>query len=196
LRYGTKDFYQNPMFLIVLLFPPLLILVSLLARKRQDRFRNDFGYVRFLQASKACKKNISNACKLMDPVRVAKSQETKQMHGATPNAVDDSNGVNQSDLPLPQAGSKEFYNALAQAITNFLADKLNLPPASVTPDYIAQQLSAKGIQSETLKELKTLFESFDYGRFATSQASMEDKQKTLKKTEELIKIVGKKLRYE
>ena len=54
----------------------------------------------------------------------------------------------------------------------------------------------KNVCMSNFNSFNTLFETFDYGRFATSQASLEDKQKTLKKTEELIKVIGKKLKYE
>jgi len=57
----------------------------------------------------------------------------------------------------------------SRAVTEYLADKLNVPAGGLTPADIESALSRHGVPPNILKEVVRFLESCDYGRFAPSE---------------------------
>lgn len=68
----------------------------------------------------------------------------------------------------------EVFSECSKAVTEFLADKFNIPAAGLTPQDIREELSARGLPDEFLKKIIGFLEGCDYGRFASSKESKEN----------------------
>lgn len=87
----------------------------------------------------------------------------------------------------------EFYSALAKTLTEYIANKINLTPASITHDNISDILAERGISSDTVGELRQCLESCDYGRFSTDHRSKDQMENTLNNAERIIKHLERQL---
>ena len=89
--------------------------------------------------------------------------------------------------------STELYSMLAKTLTELIADKLNLPPASLTTDNISHTLNTRGVSSETVEELRECLESCDHGRFSIADNTREQMESVFHRTERLIELLERQL---
>ena len=59
----------------------------------------------------------------------------------------------------------------SRAVTEYLADKLNVPAAGLTPSDIEAVLSERGAASALLTEIVQFLEGCDHGRFSSTSRS-------------------------
>jgi len=96
---------------------------------------------------------------------------------------------------LAASGSqKEFHAAVYRALTEFVADKLNVPPASVTAQSVREMLAYKGPDEQTVAELAACLETCEYGQFAAAEKPAQEIDETLRQASALIKKLGKSIR--
>lgn len=87
----------------------------------------------------------------------------------------------------------EFYSALAKTLTDYIANKTDLPPASITLENVSDILGQRGVSTDTLEKLKQCLESCDYGRFSAGQKSKDKLEETFKSAETVIKLLERQL---
>lgn len=87
---------------------------------------------------------------------------------------------------LLQANKKEaFYIEIFKALYGYLGDKLNINPADLSKEHIAQSLQKKSVNENTIKKLTSTIDTCEYARYAPSTAS-EDLTTIYDDTVELI----------
>lgn len=67
---------------------------------------------------------------------------------------------------LTENNGKEFYAEIAKAISGYLGDKLNLPPASLSKEDIQQELALKKFDEQRINQVIEILDSCDFARFA------------------------------
>lgn len=102
-------------------------------------------------------------------VRGAKKTATKKLRNARKL-------LNGPD-PIP------FYSALHDAITKYVADKMQASPHGLVWEDVERRLQEKGVQQETLTALRTIKDEADMIRYATSEYTSEMKQASLTNAE-------------
>jgi len=99
-------------------------------------------------------------------------------------------------LNLSKAGNEtldnlQFYSLISRIITDYIADKLNLPPAGLTRDHICSILEEKKIETDIIEEFKRLYEKCEYARFAPASSSEQDRKGVLSLTEKILNDIAK-----
>ncbi len=99
-------------------------------------------------------------------------------------------------LTLSKAGHGEiddtgFYSLISRVITDYIADKLNLPSAGLTLDHICSILKEKKIAPEIIEEFKKLYEKCEYARFAHGFSTEQDRKEILSRTEKILNDIAK-----
>ena len=74
----------------------------------------------------------------------------------------------QTALKLLDAGEAvEFHAEIHRALTSFIADRLNLPVASLTnASQLSEELLERGMDDQTVRRLAEVVERCEFGRFA------------------------------
>jgi len=94
---------------------------------------------------------------------------------------------------MTQGDSKGFYATISSALRQYVGDKLNLPPASLTGDDAFHMLKKRGLDDDTLAALKRCLDACDFARFAPVEATPEEMSAVLKDAEQVIeRLAGKK----
>ena len=78
------------------------------------------------------------------------------------------------DGAVRAAGRKDWdkvFTGCSRAVTEFLADKLNVPPGGMTPSDVGDILLEKGVPKDFAAEIVRFLEACDYGRFASPAES-------------------------
>jgi len=92
-----------------------------------------------------------------------------------------------------KAGGSDLYQAISDALTGFIADKCNLPPASVDVASSPRLLAERGVAGEEVDELVALLEACDVARFG-GDASAADREAILAKARGLLASLNKSLK--
>lgn len=87
----------------------------------------------------------------------------------------------------------DFYQGIAAALTGFIADKCNRPPASVDVPTAPAILRERGVPEDAIRSLLATLEKCDLGRFGGS-ASDEDRDALLTTAEEILSVLTGNLR--
>jgi hypothetical protein len=87
----------------------------------------------------------------------------------------------------------EFYQAVSEALTGFVADKCNLPPASVDARSAPELLTQQEVTQDDVSALVSLLEQCDLGRFG-GDASAADREGLLSRAKDLLASLGRSLR--
>ncbi len=88
----------------------------------------------------------------------------------------------------------DFAGPLARAVSGFVADKLGLPPASVSARTVRGQLSMRTIEPATVAEAEALLTDLDARRFSGGAEDRATRQSLLDRARELIKTLDRRLR--
>jgi hypothetical protein len=87
----------------------------------------------------------------------------------------------------------DFYAALARVLTEYVADHLNVPAASIAAGEVAEELKKRGVPEPMTKELVQCLEACDAARFSATSKSSQEIQAALATAERLVKQLGKHL---
>ena len=75
----------------------------------------------------------------------------------------------------------------------FLADRLNITTASLSPDICERALKEKGLEEETIDFLRDWLIRCDYARFAQGVGEHSDMDAIRQQAEDLITLLEKKI---
>jgi hypothetical protein len=75
--------------------------------------------------------------------------------------------------------SRQFYQAMASALTVYLADKAGVPAASLTYDQIEGILEGRGVDPETRGRFRACLERCDFARFAPASSEKGEMERAL-----------------
>lgn len=93
-----------------------------------------------------------------------------------------------SDL-LKRGEAKEFYAAASSALRQYVGDKLNLPPASLTDSEGLQRIDEMGVDAETAALLKRCLDQCDFVRFAAVTGEEHEMDALLRDAEQVIERI-------
>lgn len=80
-----------------------------------------------------------------------------------------------------------FYSAVAHALTAFIADKWNLPPAAVTADTAESILTERHVADETVAQVVSCLNTCNFARFApASPQQAEEMNQILKDAQQCV----------
>ena len=94
---------------------------------------------------------------------------------------------------MKDESSTEFYAEINSALSEFLADKLNIPAAGLTKDSMEEHLLQRGVDQALVDNLKDTLSRCDFARFAPSQSMSDDLETLLNKTEKSIDRLEKRI---
>ena len=87
---------------------------------------------------------------------------------------------------LEEQSTGAFYSELNDALSQFLADRLNISAAAVTPDSATELLRKLEMDSEIVNEVKEVLERCDYARFSPDSATQDESTNQYQQAEALI----------
>ena len=90
---------------------------------------------------------------------------------------------------LDSAG--EFYAEIAQAVTSFVADKLNISPHGLTSDAIAELLRQRGAADGLITATVSVLQKSDFHRFAPATVTDSDMAASLTAAEDVMTQLGR-----
>lgn len=82
--------------------------------------------------------------------------------------------------------AEAFFTEVSQALTAYLADKLNISPHGLTEERIATLLSESGADDELIDNALDLLERCNFARFAPSSVTEDDIAKALSQAEQVM----------
>ena len=83
---------------------------------------------------------------------------------------------NHLEAAAKAIGRKDWdivFTGCSRAITEYLADKLNIPAGGMTPSDVGDILAEKGLEEDFAAEILRFLEGCDYGRFASPAESSD-----------------------
>jgi len=87
---------------------------------------------------------------------------------------------------LGEGDAMAYCTELSRAITQFVADRIDLPAAGLTAESAASQLTSCGVPLEAVAAVRDLLQKCDFARFAPGQITAERKSELLAEAESLI----------
>lgn len=87
---------------------------------------------------------------------------------------------------LNEGSQKEFYAEVADALTGFAADKLNMSKAGLINDELEKEFRNRGLDTDLTTEYFSLIRTCDFQRFAPTAVDAETMQQSYKKAKEVI----------
>ena len=83
----------------------------------------------------------------------------------------------------------EFYAEISQALTSYIADKLNISPHGLTMDSIESMLKEKSADATFIADVRGILQQCDYARFAPSSLTNDDISDSLEKAEQVMTMM-------
>lgn len=72
---------------------------------------------------------------------------------------------------LKENKKNEFYDEILKALWGYISDKLNIPVSRLTKDNVSDELLAKGVNDELIKELENVLSESEFARYAPGDAN-------------------------
>ncbi len=94
---------------------------------------------------------------------------------------------------LAPATSRAFYAAVAQALTEYVADKFDTAAAGLTHQRIEELLAGAGAPDALRADYHRALEACDYARFAPTSSIGEEMQRTLQAAERILVALERSL---
>ena len=101
--------------------------------------------------------------------------------------------LEQAGRLLEEGDAGAFYGEIHRAVLAFLADRLNIITASLSPDICERALRDKGLEEETIDSLLDWLNRCDYARFARGVGKRSDMDAIRQQAEDLITLLEKKI---
>jgi hypothetical protein len=93
-----------------------------------------------------------------------------------------------AEIAMKKQDEKAFYEEIAKAMWQLLADKLNIPIAELTKDNAQQKLASLNVDQELVNNYFSLIESADYQRFAPDSQKIDMKEFYKQASELIVKL--------
>lgn len=103
--------------------------------------------------------------KLSDNVAYARSRKANQIA---------MNSLRKAKRKLSEQTQREFYSEASKALFGFLADKLNIPAASIIMDEVEEMMKKRNIDPQVISQYLKCLQVCDYQRFAPSSSDLEE----------------------
>ena len=87
-----------------------------------------------------------------------------------------------------------FYDAVARAMCDYLAAKLDLPPGAVTADAVADRLRRHAVAPDVARELEAFFATCEQARFAPAADGQADVERTLARANAIVRALERERR--
>ncbi|MEO6026684.1 MAG: BatD family protein, partial [Candidatus Binatia bacterium] len=87
-----------------------------------------------------------------------------------------------------------FYDAVARALTDYLAAKLQLPVGAVSAEAVAELLARRGVPAAVADQIRELFAHCEQVRFAPTSARDDDMQRTLDQADAIVRALERERR--
>lgn len=94
--------------------------------------------------------------------------------------------LKEAQAVLSQNHPAEFYSYLSKAMSDYLADKLNISTASASGDTVSTLLKQRGVGDDIVEEVSRYMTDFDHRRFSKDGGSWDEMEHSLKFAEQLI----------
>jgi len=89
--------------------------------------------------------------------------------------------------------ARAFYAAVAQALTEYVADKFDTSAVGLTHQKIEELLQSRGVPNALRAGYHRCLEACDYARFAPTSSSLEEMRKTLQAAENTLVALDRSL---
>ncbi|NQT46084.1 MAG: BatD family protein [Candidatus Omnitrophica bacterium] len=96
------------------------------------------------------------------------------------------NMLRRANALLGKAKSKEFTSALWKALSEYIADRLNVPPATINADYVRDELTKRDVASSIVDMANDCCQELEVAQFAPMEPNEASLRSLLDKTEEVI----------
>ena len=87
-----------------------------------------------------------------------------------------------------------FHDAVAGAVRDYLAAKLDLPPGAVTATNAAERLRRAGLDTDVARDLEAFFAVCEQARFAPAGADGADMERTLERADAIVRALERERR--
>ena len=87
---------------------------------------------------------------------------------------------------LGENDAMAYCAELSRAVTQFVADRIDVPAAGLTAESAASHLASSGVSAEAVEGVRGLLQECDFARFAPGQVTAEKKAKLLEEAESVI----------
>jgi len=111
----------------------------------------------------------------------------RRAHSAARKRLEGAQSVLHQNLPT------EFYSHLSRAMSDYLANKLNISPASASGDKVGTLLKQRGLGDDIIEEVSRCLTDFDHRRFSRDGGSRDEMEHSLKLAEQLITKLERQL---
>ncbi len=74
---------------------------------------------------------------------------------------------------LDEKRKEEFYSEISKALWEYAANKLGIPPADLSIDFVRTKLESKNIQPDVINKFASTIEICEFARFAPSQDNIQ-----------------------
>lgn len=91
-------------------------------------------------------------------------------------------------------GERGFYGKLARSLAGFIADKIGVPPASVSAATVPSLLSPRGLSEERIQAVTELLNDLDMREFGAGPNDESQQQQALSSVEEFVRLLDRELR--
>ncbi|MBP7215952.1 MAG: protein BatD [Candidatus Omnitrophica bacterium] len=95
-------------------------------------------------------------------------------------------GLKACALLLENGHAQEFFDRVFVTLKEYLGDRFHIPSRSITASVVDEVLKPKGVSQEITQQVSDIFLRCDSARYAATQVTVDDMQKTLRQLEEVI----------
>lgn len=100
-------------------------------------------------------------------------------------------GIQKINRLLREDKTEEFFDAVFKTIREYLADRFHLPAGGVTATTIEEIAREKGVASEVLEKIKSIFADCDMARYAPAQFGQKRLENIFQALKEVIDYLEK-----
>jgi hypothetical protein len=93
-----------------------------------------------------------------------------------------------------EKNGKAFYGNISRTLGGYLADVLNLPEAAGGTEEALVVLQERQVNEEVISEIRDIFNSSDFARFAAGQDSSQDRDQLLNRTRKIMQQLEKEIK--
>ncbi|MFT7619844.1 MAG: hypothetical protein ACI97A_003501 [Planctomycetota bacterium] len=91
-------------------------------------------------------------------------------------------------------GQKGFHGKLARSLAGFIADKIGVPPASVSAATVSSLLTPRGMREERIGSVTSLLNDLDMREFGGGATDTAEQNAAINSVEELVRLLDRELR--
>ena len=96
-------------------------------------------------------------------------------------------GIADARQKLTAGDHAAFYDAVARAVGDYLAAKLDLPPGGVTAEAVRDRLGRRGLPPELARNLEEFLATCERARFAPAADASAEMQRTIERADAIVR---------